>query len=102
MHITLLEVHLDDVAVAVSGGDREARASTEPEPGVEVELDAGEAAPPDAVPRGALAFALVPIFVALGVVAGFLAARRLRRPQLPNGADTVDVEIATETETEFH
>jgi hypothetical protein len=54
------------------------------------------------VPRGALAFALVPIFVALGVVAGFLAARRLRRPQLPNGADTVDVEIATETETEFH
>jgi len=102
MHITLFEVHLDDVAV--SGGDREARASTEPETAVEIERGAGESTSPDAVPMTALAFALVPIFVAFGVVAGFLAAQRLQRPQLPNGADAVDVEIETETGTgtEFH
>jgi hypothetical protein len=102
MHITLFEGHLDDVAVAVSGGDREARASTEPESESEVERDPRESATPDTVPRAALV--LVPVFVAIGVAAGFLAARRLRRPRLPNGADAVDVEIATETGTgtEFH
>jgi hypothetical protein len=83
MDVTFLELHLDDVAVAVSGGP-DAVASTEPD-------DAGSAAA-DGLPWAVLA--LVPVFVVLGVAAGFLAARRFRTDR--SAVPGADVEIGTE------
>ena len=88
MEFTLFEIHMDDVAFAVSTGDRAATASTD-----------AEAEPsPGGIPT--VAFALVPVFVAAGVAAGFLAARRFRdrRTPHPTGAPD-DGSIAVEVST---
>lgn len=88
MEFTLFEIHMDDVAFAVSTGDRAATASTD-----------DEAEPtPDGIPR--VVFALVPVFVAAGVAAGFLAARRFGDPRTPGPAAAPDdgsvaVEVST-------
>ncbi|MFC7229518.1 hypothetical protein N0B31_19125 [Salinirubellus salinus] len=90
MELTVFEIHLDDVALALSGGEREAIASTEP---VTPEPEPSRTG----VPRAVLA--LVPVFVALGVAAGFLAARRFGADRPPAVDETsVDVELTTEAQ----
>ena len=84
MELTLFEIHLDDVAFATGTGDSETATPTET-----IEEEPGT----DGVPRVALA--LVPIFLGLGVAAGFLAARRLRRRETP----TPDAEYRADAET---
>ena len=68
MDVTLFEVHLDDVALRTSG--RTGRASTDAESIAASGSDGSD----EGLPRAVLA--LVPVFVGLGVAAGFLAARR--------------------------
>jgi hypothetical protein len=92
MELTLFEIHLDDVTFGgepPAADEPDRRTRTEPVEPSEAEGTA-ESGPSRVV------LALVPVFLALGVAAGFLAARRFGADRPPADEAGVDVELTTE------